>query len=228
MNVTDPYYREGVYYHNASKFLILAASAADDCADTGSSLKAHTAHVMAAISAEAFIDEFAFTLASLARSGKAPELSRVGSILQQLEMSRVQITEKFQIASQLLPGDPFDPGKQPFQSFTHLIKLRNFLAHPKMLSKPPAWFSYFVSNGLLVQRPDEELIMPDWIYQLQSKLSARWACRATARIVGHLVNRLYEPCTQHHVPGIHEMLSSTWEWSTNDTRFWTGTNADRI
>ena len=131
MSLAAPYYQEDVYYLAANKFLLLAALAVDRCDDTGFALDAHVAQIMAAVSAEAFIDEFAFVLSGLWRSNKAPDLARIGSILEQLEASRVQVTEKFSIASQLLPGTPFDPGSQPFQSFSQLIKLRNFLAHPK-------------------------------------------------------------------------------------------------
>ena len=219
MNISDPYYQEGVIYFGASKFLVLAAIAADECSDTGHSLKAHSAQIMAAVSAEAFIDEFAFSLAGLERSHKAPALSRIGSILQQLEVSRVQITEKLQIASQLLPGVPLDAGTEPFQSFSQLIKLRNFLAHPKVSAKPPSWFSYFVSNRLLVQSPDEEIMVPDWMAQLQSKTSAVWACRTTANIIMHFIDLVREPCAEHDVPGIHQTLVSTWEWTQADTRF---------
>jgi hypothetical protein len=183
---------------------------------------------MAAVSAEAFIDEFAFVLSCLRLSNKAPGLAKIGSILGQLEASRVQVTEKFSIASQLLPGPSYESGRQPFQSLSQLIKLRNFLAHPKVVSKPPGWFSYFVNNGLVVQKPDAEHILPEWTAQLQNKRCASWACRATARIILDLIGRLYEPCNTNNVPGIHEMLLTTWEWAKTDHRIWTGEASDRI
>jgi hypothetical protein len=228
VSLAAPYYKEGVYYHGANKFLLLAALAVDRCDDTGFALDAHVAQIMAAVSAEAFIDEFAFVLSSLRLSNKAPDLARIGSILEQMETSRVQVTEKFSIASQLLPGAPFDPGSPPFQSFSQLIKLRNFLAHPKVVSKPPGWFSYFVSNGLVVQKPDEEHVLPKWTAQLQNKRCASWACRATARIILDLISRLHEPCNKNNVPGVHQMLLRTWEWAKTDHRMWTGQASDRI
>ena len=206
MSLAAPYYQEDVYYLAANKFLLLAALAVDRCDDTGFALDAPVAQIMAAVSAEAFIDEFAFVLSGLGRSNKAPDLARIGSILEQLEASRVQVTEKFSISSQLLPGTPFDPGSQPVQSFSQLIKLRNFLAHPKVVSKPPGWFSYFVGNGLVVQKPGADHILPEWTTQLQNNRCASWACRATARIILDLVGRLYEPCNTNNVPGIHEVF----------------------
>jgi len=183
---------------------------------------------MAAVAAEAFISEFAFVLSTLRLTKKGPELARVGAILEQLEVSRVQVTEKFSIASQLLPGDPSDAGRQPFQSFNQLIKLRNYLAHPKVVSKPPGWFSYFVSNGLVVQKPDAQFILPDWTAQLQNKRCASWACRATARIVLDLIGRLREPCNTNDVPGIYETLLSSWEWAKTDQRIWSEQSLDSI
>jgi len=220
VSLSDPYYQPCVYYFGATNFLVLAAAAVDRCDATSFSLDACSAQIMAAVSAEAFIDELAFYLAGLGRIGKGPELEQVGSILQQFEASHVQVTEKFHIASQLLPGEAFDPGKQPFQSFTQLIKLRNCLAHPKVNPKPPGWFSYFVSNQLVVQAPDTEFLYPNWMAQLQSKRCASWACRATVQIVLDLIGRIHEPCNKHGVPGIHEMLTSTWEWAKNDPRIW--------
>ncbi len=183
---------------------------------------------MAAVAAEAFIGEFAFVLSTLRVIKKGPDLARVGEILEQLETSRVQVTEKFTIASRLLPGDAFDAGRQPFQSFNQLIKLRNYLAHPKVLSKPPGWFSYFVSNGLVTQKPDAEFILPDWTAQLQNRRCASWACRATARIVLDMVDRLKEPCNASDVPGIYETLQTSWEWAKTDKRIWNGESFDSI
>ena len=156
LSIAHPYHKEGVTYLGANKFLLLATLAVDRCEDSGFAIQAHVAQIMSAVAAEAFIGEFAFVLSTLWIIKKGPELARVGAILEQLEVSRVQVTEKFNIASQLLPGDAFDTGHQPFQSFNQLIRLRNYLAHPKVVSKPPGWFSYFVSNGLVTQKPDAD------------------------------------------------------------------------
>ncbi len=228
MNIADPYHQEGVYYHGANRFLLLASLAVDRCEEDGFAINAHVAQIMAAVAAEAFIGEFAFVLSTLRVIKKGPDLARVGEILEQLETSRVQVTEKFTIASRLLPGDAFDAGRQPFQSFNQLIKLRNYLAHPKVLSKPPGWFSYFVSNGLVTQKPDAEFILPDWTAQLQNRRCASWACRATARIVLDMVDRLKEPCNASDVPGIYETLQTSWEWAKTDKRIWNGESFDSI
>lgn len=228
MSLTAPYHQEGVYYHGANKFLLLATLAVDRCEDSGFALNAHVAQIMAAVAAEAFIDEFAFVLSSLRLLKKGPDIARVGAILEQLEVSRVQVTEKFSIASQLLPGNAFDPGQQPFQSFNQLIKLRNFLAHPKVVSRPPRWFSYFVRNALIVQKPDAEFILPEWTAQLQNRRCASWACRATTRIVLNLIDRLYEPCNANGVPGIYQTFLASWEWSKTDKRIWSGQASDNI
>lgn len=228
MSIVRPYHQEGLYYHGANKFLLLAALAVDRCADSGFAIHAHVAQIMAAVAAEAFIGEFAFVLSTLRTIDKGAELARAGAILEQLEVSRVQVSEKFNIASQLLPGDAFDQGHQPFQSFSQLIKLRNYLAHPKVMSKPPGWFSYFVRNGLVTHKPDAEFILPDWTAQLQNKQCASWACRATARIVLNLIARLEEPCDKHNVPRIYQTLLASWDWAKTDQRIWTGQSLDNI
>jgi len=184
-------------------------------------LEAQTAQIMAAIAAEAFIDQLATSLANLKLIGKADHLCRVGSILEQLEQSRVQVTEKFSIASQLLPGEPFVAGAQPFQSFRMLIALRNSLVHPKSDAKPPKWFSLFMCNKLTVQEGDEEHVLPDWPGQLQSSQCASWACRASSRIILELIERLREPTHDADVPGIYQMLDQVWSWSRADERIWT-------
>lgn len=228
LSIAHPYHREGVYHHEGSKFLLLATLAVERCEETGFAINAPVAQIMAAVAAEAFIDEFAFVLSTLRIIKKGLELARVGAILEQLEVSRVQVTEKFKIASQLLPGNAFDAGHQPFQSFNQLIKLRNYLVHPKVVPKPPGWFSYFVSNGLITQKPDAKFIFPEWTAQLQNKQCASWACRATARIVLDLIARLQEPCDTNNVPGIYEMLLTSWEWAKTDRRIWSGQSLDSI
>lgn len=228
MSIARPYHKEGEYHHGANKVLLLAVLSVDRCEDAGFAFQACVSQIMAAVAAEAFFAEFAFTLSTLRHTKKGPNLARIGAVLEQLEVSRVQITEKFNIASQLLPGPPFDAGHQPFQSFNQLIKLRNHLVHPKVGTKPPGWFSYFVSNGLVTQKPDDPMILPDWTAQLQNKRCASWACRATARIVLDLIGRLREPCNTNNVPGVHESLLGNWEWAKTDQRIWSGQSLDGV
>ena len=227
MSAVDKYYQEGISPLIGLTWLSIAANAAGPCKEDGFSIDAHIAQIMAAVAAEAFISEFAFVLASHRLTGKGAELARVGAILEQLEASRIQVTEKFNIASQLLPGKPYNAGSQPFQSFVQLIRLRNYLAHPKVLSQPPGWFSFFVNNGLVTQGPDTEHPIPFWTFQLQNKRSASWACRAAARIILDIIDRL-EYYGSHEIMGIKEIFLSSWEWARTDTRIWTGGPLDRI
>jgi hypothetical protein len=221
VSLSTPYHRpEESLRFCAPNLLGVAAVEADKCDATKVTLNANTAQIMAAVAAEAFIDEFACMLVRLEPSGKAPALVQVGSILQMLEASHVQITEKFQIASQLLPGDAYDPGRPPFESFRQLIKLRNGLVHPKFTSKPPGWFPYFVRNQLVAQTPDVELITFDWRAQLQCRACAKWACQATARIVLDLIERIRTPCDECDVDGLHKTLAHHWEWTKTDFNIW--------
>lgn len=228
MNISAPYYSEGVYHHEANKFLLLAVLALDRCRGDEVALDANVAQIMAAVAAEAFIEEFAFTLATLRLSRPSSNLARVGSILQDLETSRVQVTEKYRIATRVLPGVPYDAGRQPFQSFAQLIKLRNYLAHPKMLDKPPGWFTYFVRNRLVLHPPESQHVSPVWTAQLQNRQCAGWACRATSRIVLDLIERVYEPCKSENALGVYETLVASWDWSKTDSRIWSGAGSDGI
>jgi len=45
VSLVTPYYQEGVYYHGANRFLLLAALAVDRCDDTGFALDAHVAQM---------------------------------------------------------------------------------------------------------------------------------------------------------------------------------------
>jgi hypothetical protein len=228
MSSMSAYYQEGTYCFRAAHFYTLAAIAADKCHPSDSALDALTAQIMAAVTAEAFLEEFAFCLCGPRRPERTTDLTRVGAILAQLENSRVQIADKYRIASELLPGDPFDPGHQPFQSFSQLIKLRNYLAHPKLMDKPPNWFAYFASNKLLLQDANAKFIMSDWAMQLHSRKLALWACRAAIRIIMALIERVREPSVTQGVPGIYESLYAMWEWTAKDTRIWTGQPSDAL
>ncbi len=228
MDASSKYWNEGQYRFCGTDFLLLAALAVDDCGTNGSQIKAHTAQIMAAMSAEAFIDEFAFSLALVQRYGKADDVARIGLVLQRLEDSRVQIVDKFYIASMLLPGDAYDPGSQPFQSFSKLIQLRNSLAHPKVVYKPPGWFSYFVANGLTLDQQDDAEIVPDWLRQLRTRSCASWACRASIRLILDLIGRTRELCDKHDLPGVYEGILHQWEWAKDDVRIWSGTPSDGI
>src|SRR5258705_13773657 len=97
----NPFHVDGQHYWHGHEFLLLAAIASKQCKPGQFSLEAQTAQVMSAIAAEAFIDQVATSLANLDRLGKADRLARIGSILGALEESRVQVTEKYSIASQL-------------------------------------------------------------------------------------------------------------------------------
>lgn len=228
MKPKNPFHIDGVHYWHGSEFLLLATIASKRCQPGQFSLEAQTAQVMSAVAAEAFIDQMATSLANLNRLGKADRLARIGSILQTLEASRVQVTEKYSIASQLLPGKPFAAGEQPFQSFRMLITLRNFLVHPKSEANPPGWFSFFASNKLTVQTGSEEHVLPDWQQQLQSSQCATWACRASSRIILEVIERLREPSYAENVPGIYEVLNREWSWARTDERIWPSDSSDGI
>lgn len=89
--------------------------------------------VMSAAATEAFVNEFA-ELAPLLYDlidVPPPALATCTEVLLELEESRVSVTTKYLVASQVLAGKSFDTGAAPYQDFKLLIDLRNSIMHIK-------------------------------------------------------------------------------------------------
>lgn len=206
---TSAFHRQGVYFLHGPEFLEIAFSAAARCKTDQFSREATNAQIMSAVAAEAFINQVTQSLADLRLHGKAAGLARIGEVLETLEVSNVQVVEKYRIASLLIPGGALSLGAEPLQSFQKLIQLRNSLVHPRAQVGPPKWFSYFEKNHLTVQGASDPSRLPDWRRQLRSKKCAEWACQTAARSIWNIIERLQEPCRED-VPGIYELLARMW------------------
>lgn len=184
-----------------------------------------TADTLAAVSlsvvaAEAFINEFGYELAeagNLYREADGADLlGRVGSLLRQLEDDHAKLESKYVLASHMLPGKPFVPGEQPFQDFKKLIRIRNDLTHVKVDGVRP-YLEDFMRRGWAHNRPDDEVKLAGWLFQLETPQIACWACRASHATVWDLVSRLRQ------VPGVlaemvHRRASCQWETTLGDKR----------
>jgi hypothetical protein len=89
--------------------------------------------VMSAASTEAFVNEFAEYAPGVYSSFEAPPaLTTCVQVLRELEESRVPVTTKYLIATQVLDGKGFNTGAPPYQDFKLLIDLRNAIMHIKV------------------------------------------------------------------------------------------------
>lgn len=89
-------------------------------------LDAIEALVLAAVSAEAFVNELV-EYAHVSSIGAEPLAEIWGD-----EFENLDVRTKYLLAARLL-GRPLNKGKAPFQDFQHLIRIRNSIVHLKLV-----------------------------------------------------------------------------------------------
>jgi hypothetical protein len=164
-----------------------------------------TAIVMAAASTEAFVNEFpeyAPLMYSVLGPTEAPDaVTAVVQVLQELEESRVPVTTKYLVASQVLIGKAFNTGAAPYQDFKLLIDLRNAIMHIKPTREGDRHPGKRIAD-VLGQRG---LALPNtgpgtlsWFDRIKTPMVASWAhdaaldtIRATLALVP--VHPVYDP-----------------------------------
>ena len=139
---------------------------------------ATVAVVMAAASAEAFINELAYLLGRLDEP-EEPSKAFVAAV-SQLEAERAPTTLKYLVASLILSGKMLDRGRQPFQDFSDLMRLRNAIMHLDP-SGPPGVYKRFLRSPLSHSYEDEGGLL--WLLDIQTEKMAEWACDAAFNIV---------------------------------------------
>jgi hypothetical protein len=113
---------------------------------------ATVAIILSAAAAEGFINEASALVSQMSKPGGVlpykvtPQMAAFGSVLKDLEEGRASPRAKYLAASWLLSGQPFDEGRNPFQDFATLIRLRDDLMHLKPKD------SFRMEGGPLVQR----------------------------------------------------------------------------
>jgi hypothetical protein len=197
----------GLYFH-CEQLLGLARDACDRAtkavAETEGAWpgEAVVAVVLAAASAEAFINELTELMAMktpmLAHRGPSlpPALSAFADALTEIEESRGSTNLKYLMASQTLGGKMFDKGGQPYQDFALLMTLRNDIMHlkPKDVFEEKAredgteitvrWPKYIAAlQGRGLARTVPKKVIISWFELLKSEKLARWACDAAYRIM---------------------------------------------
>jgi hypothetical protein len=183
--------------------------------------------VFSALGVEAFINELAEMAqrdADMAQ-GYEPEprsteqLRDLAARLTALENTREQVQRKYQTASEILSGRPFDQGSQPFQDFHDLMQLRDALVHPRHRDTTDR-AGHISSSHRVVRRlqqmgytrtrgrqPDDIPGGMSWLNMLETTRPATWAYQAACNMVTAVGNML--PGDETTTLGIQFMKDKT-------------------
>ena len=120
-------------------------------------------------------------------------LQAIYNILPDLEEARVQLRTKYKIMHYLLAGTTPDPGKQPWQDFEFLLKLRNEMVHPKCGDienvVPPKYpkKSHDLIAGLRARNIShfhaQDVVSWPWTKHLENQKAAAWAVRTACSVI---------------------------------------------
>lgn len=205
--------RPGVFSVHFSHYLVTAYEArnrtkqAIDASPESMPPDALIAIVFSAFGAEAFINE----LAELAQRdvdhskevlNDAETLRDLAAILTEIEETRGQVELKYQMASKVLSGRTFPRGKQPFQDFRDLMRLRDALAHIRQGDKTDDAGRISPRHDVVRRlqqmgrtrtrgrRPDDIPGGMSWLNELETTGAATWAYQAAYNIVTAIGNML--------------------------------------
>jgi hypothetical protein len=155
------------------------------CVDTISAI------MLAAAATEAFINDMAEMIGVCRQNASdfmgaelTPEVCACADAIFDAEFARDPVPQKYFVASKAL-GQPFDRGRDPFQSFSKLITLRNEVVHIKANRADGKHTGVSVTKelaqrGLTVKVPLGEL---SWFDQIQSPQMAEWACKSAIDLI---------------------------------------------
>jgi hypothetical protein len=148
--------------------------------------------VFAAFAAEAFVNELS---ALLLRESLAayyppePAWAAAGAAIRDAESTRDRTSEKFTAAHRALTGSEPKQGREPYQSFDRLMKLRDWIGHTKPERNPddsttiPPELRPLFDKGLTYPRPS--WVGGSWMDLLLTDRIADWACRASLNMMRH-------------------------------------------
>ncbi len=147
--------------------------------------------VLATASTEAFINEFSYVLSKHQEfnwlDGKE-KLQAAGACLDLLEEEHGALALKFAVASHLL-GKPFDKGKNPYQDFASLVKIRNDVMHMKALEAPSKYLEPFQNMGRAYRLAFNPLNPTGaWLAALMTENMAAWACDTAFNIIRAIID----------------------------------------
>lgn len=156
--------------------------------------------ILAALSTESFIHEISFHVCSTAEMVRSEnptsptncQLFHALQFVEQLEKDRASTVSKYYYLSHLIAGQPLEKGSEPLQSLETLFSMRNDLVHPKVRSTTPKWVRAFYTRGMAYSKPEDELQLSGWYYQIQTPEIAAWACQAARRAIRHIQSQLLQ------------------------------------
>ena len=147
--------------------------------------------VFSVLTLEAFLNELA-EYALTSDMEQPPVIDVLAEFLRDAEESNASLETKFAVGSWILTGKAFERGKQPFQDFALLVRLRNDIIHFKANDK----FKEGVPVGkrhenLIGKFRDKNILAEDrgednlssWSHLVRTKAVAEWACKTAARMV---------------------------------------------
>jgi hypothetical protein len=150
---------------------------------------------LAAAAIEGFINEAGETCIATNLIGVDESKTKLFGELWQLSDSRASPQEKYRLANVCLRGRPYDAGRQPYQDFELLFKVRNALMHGRLSSRtvqagrpvsiPP------IESGLSaagVLRGDENGWAVDWRFRILNREFAYWAVRTASRVINDVLD----------------------------------------
>jgi hypothetical protein len=172
---------------------------------------AAVAIIMSVVAAEAFINELAEAAVVFnfntggdeqgAADSPAVRLANLARLLERVEDEHGGLLLKYHIASQALTGRTFDPGRNPFQDFQTLVKVRNLLTHFRCEGtfqydahgritgyKHPKLVEQLQQRGLA--RRSKPNTVDEWSSTLMTGEMAGWACQTALEMVFAVANLL--------------------------------------
>lgn len=144
------------------------------------------AYICCVAAVEAFVNELFFGLPTFKRLEEGP----MGSVDRKW-LERIGLKNKLILFPQLLVGETFDRGSQPYKDMTTLIRLRNAMVHYKMENKPPSYLKDLEAQRTVLVT-DTEGADYLWMHKLSCTEGIRWANNTSARTVHKLVEIVRE------------------------------------
>jgi hypothetical protein len=129
-------------------------------------------------------------------------LRDLAETLDEIEDAQGNIGLKYHMASKILSGRTFDSGKEPFQEFDLLIKIRNEIAHPRHRDRTrdggyiepssPA-IRNLQQRGQTRTKGRKSGDVPggmSWLNELECGRTAAWAYQAAREIIAAVLTML--------------------------------------
>lgn len=129
------------------------------------------AFITAVASVEAFVNE-----TMLGSEGRRRGKWAVLDAMRRERLDRLELLDKLLLLPQLVFGRTFDRGRQPFQDFAMLVKIRNDIVHYKMPATAPGYLKDLLAHGIaLAPYEGDTLGLSTWPRELSTLEAIRWA-----------------------------------------------------